>query len=127
MSDHTMRALVENVDVPYVRARLMVLSSFCRAHSQRLLTRMGLLRPKRLLYVVPPEDYEVGDEILVGLRMEASRASEHCLRYKNAAELARQYADLSSAWVCELNHDEERDRARELLSLVDKLSEVKVA
>ncbi|MFP2901105.1 hypothetical protein [Corallococcus sp. 4LFB] len=33
--------------------------------------------------------------------------------------MARQHADLSSAWVCELNRTEEQDRARELLALAE--------
>src|SRR5690606_42095323 len=38
-------------------------------------------------------------------------------RYEGLAQLARQHADLSSAWVCELNRTEELDRAGELAHL----------
>ncbi len=36
------------------------------------------------------------------------------------AELARREADLSSAWVCELNRSEEEDRSVELLKLAQQ-------
>lgn len=110
-----MTALAERVADPRARARLMVLAAFCRAHASRLLARLAALGRGPL--PVPPEDIEVGPDLALELRREGAFARTAAARYEATAEMARQHADLSSAWVCELNRTEEQDRSRELLSL----------
>ncbi|MFP2963607.1 hypothetical protein ACLEPN_39210 [Myxococcus sp. 1LA] len=58
-------------------------------------------------------------DTLLELRREGAFARASAARYETTAELARQQADLSSAWVCELNRTEEQDRSRELLALAE--------
>ena len=67
---------------------------------------------------MPALDTELSADLLVALRREASFARTSAARYEQVAEMARTHADLSSAWVCELNRTEELDRARELFALV---------
>ncbi len=112
-----MTALAERMADPRSRARLMVLAAFCRAHASRLLARLAALGRGPL--PVPPEDVDVGDDLALELRREGTFARTAAARYEGTAELARQHADLSSAWVCELNRTEEQDRSRELLSLAE--------
>ena len=61
------------------------------------------------------------EEEQVGMLLlrEAHFARVSAQRYEALAQLARQHADLSSAWVCELNRTEEQDRARELFALAE--------
>jgi len=95
----------------------MVLAAFCRAHASRLLARLAALGRGPL--PVPPEDVEVGEDLAHELRKEGVFARTAAARYESTAEMARQHADLSSAWVCELNRTEEQDRSRELLTLAE--------
>ena len=95
----------------------MVLAAFCRAHASRLLARLAALGRGPL--PVPPEDVELGADLALELRKEGVFARTAANRYEGTAELARQHADLSSAWVCELNRTEEQDRSRELLILAE--------
>jgi hypothetical protein len=117
VSARRMTALAERVGDPRARARLMVLAAFCRAHASRLLARLAALGRGPL--PVPPEDVEVGADLAHELRREGAFARTAATRYEGTAEMARQHADLSSAWVCELNRTEEQDRSRELLSLAE--------
>jgi hypothetical protein len=117
VSARRMTALAERVGDPRARARLMVLAAFCRAHASRLLARLAALGRGPL--PVPPEDIEVGSDLAHELRREGAFARTAAARYEGTAEMARQHADLSSAWVCELNRTEEQDRSRELLSLAE--------
>jgi hypothetical protein len=117
VSARRMTALAERVGDPRARARLMVLAAFCRAHASRLLARLAALGRGPL--PVPPEDVEVGEDLAHELRREGAFARTAATRYEGTAEMARQHADLSSAWVCELNRTEEQDRSRELLSLAE--------
>jgi hypothetical protein len=117
VSARRMTALAERVGDPRARARLMVLAAFCRAHASRLLARLAALGRGPL--PVPPEDIEVGSDLALELRREGAFARTAASRYESTAEMARQHADLSSAWVCELNRTEEQDRSRELLSLAE--------
>lgn len=117
VSARRMTALAERVGDPRARARLMVLAAFCRAHASRLLARLAALGRGPL--PVPPEDIEVGADLAHELRREGAFARTAAARYEGTAEMARQHADLSSAWVCELNRTEEQDRSRELLSLAE--------
>jgi hypothetical protein len=112
-----MTALAERVGDPRARARLMVLAAFCRAHASRLLARLAALGRGPL--PVPSEDVEVGEDLALELRKEGVFARTAAARYESTAEMARQHADLSSAWVCELNRTEEQDRSRELLTLAE--------
>lgn len=112
-----MTALAERVGDPRARARLMVLAAFCRAHASRLLARLAALGRGPL--PVPPEEVEVSADLAHELRREGAFARTAAARYEGTAEMARQHADLSSAWVCELNRTEEQDRSRELLSLAE--------
>ncbi len=117
VSARRMTALAERVGDPRARARLMVLAAFCRAHASRLLARLAALGRGPL--PVPPEEIEVGSDLAHELRREGAFARTAAARYEGTAEMARQHADLSSAWVCELNRTEEQDRSRELLSLAE--------
>jgi hypothetical protein len=90
VSARRMTALAERIGDARVRARLMVLAAFCRAHASRLLARLAALGRGPL--PVPPEDIELDPDTIL---------------------------ELSSAWVCELNRTEEQDRARELLALAE--------
>ncbi len=117
VSARRMTALAERVVEPRARARLMVLAAFCRAHASRLLARLAALGRGPL--PVPPEDVEVGDDLAHELRKEGVFARTAAARYESTAEMARQHADSSSAWVCELNRTEEQDRSRELLTLAE--------
>jgi hypothetical protein len=117
VSARRMTALAERVGDPRARARLMVLAAFCRAHASRLLARLAALGRGPL--PVPPEEIEVGPDLAHELRREGAFARTAAARYEGTAEMARQHADLSSAWVCELNRTEEQDRSRELLSLAE--------
>jgi hypothetical protein len=115
VSARRMTALAERVEDPRSRARLMVLAAFCRAHASRLLARLAALGRGPL--PVPALDVELSGDLLGELRREALFARTSAGRYENVAEMARTHADLSSAWVCELNRTEELDRARELFAL----------
>jgi hypothetical protein len=117
VSARRMSALAERVGDARARARLMVLAAFCRAHASRLLARLAALGRGPL--PVPPEDIEIDPDIVLELRREGAFARASATRYESTAELARQHADLSSAWVCELNRTEEQDRSRELFALAE--------
>ncbi len=114
VSARRMSALAERIAEPRARARLMVLAAFCRAHASRLLARLAALGRGPL--PVPPEDIELNPDTVLELRREGAFARASAARYESTAEMARQHADLSSAWVCELNRTEEQDRARELFA-----------
>jgi hypothetical protein len=106
-------ALADRLADPSLRARLLVLAAFCRAHASRILARLAALGRGPL--PVPSEEeptFERGVE--EALRHEAQLARASALRYESMAELARRQSDLSSAWVCELNRSEEHDLAIEL-------------
>src|SRR4051794_34754238 len=115
VSARRMTGLAERMNDARVRARLMVLAAFCRAHASRLLARLAALGRGPL--PVPPEDIDLDPDTVLELRREGAFARASAARYETTAEMARQHADLSSAWVCELNRTEEQDRSRELLSL----------
>jgi hypothetical protein len=117
VSARRMSALAERVGDARARARLMVLAAFCRAHASRLLARLAALGRGPL--PVPPEDLDLDPDLVLELRREGAFARASAARYESTAELARQHADLSSAWVCELNRTEEQDRARELFALAE--------
>jgi hypothetical protein len=99
------------------KTRLLILATFCRAHASRLMARLSAFGRGPL--PVPPEDLMLPPDVDEGLRREASIAAASASRYRAMAELAREKADLSSAWVCELNRKEEEDRARELAALAE--------
>src|SRR4051812_40926375 len=86
---------------PNIRARLLVLAAFCRAHASRILSRLSTLG--RCPLPVPPEEMEISDDWHEGLLHEAQGARGSARRYESMAEVARNGGDLSSAWVCELN------------------------
>ena len=115
VSARRMTMLAERLGDSRGRARLMVLAAFCRAHASRLLARLAALGRGPL--PVPPEEITLDEDTVMELRREGAFARASAGRYESTAELARQHADLSSAWVCELNRTEEQDRSRELLAL----------
>jgi hypothetical protein len=115
VSARTLAALADRTAEAHVKARLMVLAAFCRAHASRLLARLSSLGRGPL--PVPPEDISVPSDFRAALLKEAHFAKASAHRYESMAELARREADLSSAWVCELNRSEEEDRGNELLKL----------
>ncbi len=117
VSARRMTMLAERLGDSRGRARLMVLAAFCRAHASRLLARLAALGRGPL--PVPPEEITLDDDTVLELRREGAFARASAARYESTAELARQHADLSSAWVCELNRTEEQDRARELFALAE--------
>jgi hypothetical protein len=117
VSARRMTMLAERLGDSRGRARLMVLAAFCRAHASRLLARLAALGRGPL--PVPPEELTLDADTVRELRREGAFARASAARYEATAELARQHADLSSAWVCELNRTEEQDRSRELLALAE--------
>lgn len=125
VSARRMTMLAERLADSRGRARLMVLAAFCRAHASRLLARLAALGRGPL--PVPPEELTLDEDTVLELRREAAFARASAARYEVTAELARQHADLSSAWVCELNRTEEQDRARELLTLAEGAAQARAA
>jgi hypothetical protein len=117
VSARRMTMLAERLGDSRGRARLMVLAAFCRAHASRLLARLAALGRGPL--PVPPEEINLDVDTVMELRREGAFARASAARYESTAELARQHADLSSAWVCELNRTEEQDRSRELFTLAE--------
>src|SRR6185503_740011 len=97
VSARTLTELAERIPDPRLGARLRVLAAFCRAHASRLLARLAALGRGPL--PVPPEDIEVGSDLALELRREGAFARTAATRYESTAEMARQHADLSSAWV----------------------------
>lgn len=108
-------ALSERMPDPRSRAKLRVLAAFCRAHASRLIARLSALGRGPL--PVPRERELKQGSIAQLLLREAAFARASAAHYESTAQLARQQADLSSAWVCELNRTEEEDRAGELSAL----------
>ena len=125
VSARRMTMLAERLGDSRGRARLMVLAAFCRAHASRLLARLAALGRGPL--PVPPEEITLDEDTVRELRREGSFARASAARYEATAELARQHADLSSAWVCELNRTEEQDRSRELLALAEGAAQAAVS
>jgi hypothetical protein len=118
VSARTLTELAERVSDPRVGARLRVLAAFCRAHASRLLARLAALGRGPL--PVPAELLVEVDDVASALRKEAAFARICAHRYEALAQVARNQADLSSAWVCELNRTEEEDRALELSRLAEE-------
>ncbi|MBX5482494.1 MAG: hypothetical protein IRZ16_11760 [Myxococcaceae bacterium] len=117
VSARTLSTIAERSEDVRLKARLLVLSAFCRAHASRLLARLSAMGRGPL--PVPPEDVEVPHELRRALVEEAAAARASAGRYEEMAETARLQADYSSAWVCELNRAEEEDRAVELMKLAE--------
>ena len=104
------------------KARLLVLSAYCRAHASRLLARLASLGRGPL--PVPPDEPPSADETPEAAYARlAARARVAAARYEAMAELARSQSDMSSAWICELNKGEEQDLAVELARLSGRRSE----
>jgi hypothetical protein len=107
--------LAERASDRRIRARLLVLAAFCRAHASRNLSRLVALGQGPL----PVPDYRSDMETVVeGLHHEEGLARILAERYRVMATLARQQGDLSTSWVCELNRSEEEDRADELAGIL---------
>lgn len=123
VSARTLTALADVSTESRVKARLLVLSAFCRAHASRLLARLAALGRGPL--PVPPAELTLDDDLRTALLREAVAARTAAQRYDTMAELARRESDLSSAWVCELNRSEENDRAAELIKLAQGGTEVR--
>lgn len=117
ISARTLTAIAERSSDVRLKARLLVLAAFCRAHASRLLARLSAMGRGPL--PVPPEHVTVEGELRRALIEEASAARSSATRYEEMAETARLQADYSSAWVCELNRAEEEDRATELAKLAE--------
>ncbi len=115
VSGRTLAALAEACPDPAARARLSVLAAYCRAHASRLIARLSALGQGPL--PVPRPENDVPDDLRAALLAEAEVARLSAQHYGDTAVLAREMADLSSAWVCELNRVEEEDRADELRRL----------
>lgn len=119
-SARRMAALAERIPAAGVRSRLLVQSAFCRAHACRLLARLSTHGRGPL--PVPAALLELPVELAEALLQESRQAKDASTRYRAAAALARQHGDLSSAWVCELNGNEEADRASQLLLLAREVA-----
>lgn len=117
ISAKTLTTIAERSHDVRLKARLLVLAAFCRAHASRLLARLSAMGRGPL--PVPPEDIEVSLDVRRALVDEAVAARSSAARYEEMAEGARLQADYSSAWVCELNRAEEEDRASELARLAE--------
>ena len=117
ISAKTVTAIAERCQEMRLKARLLVLAAFCRAHASRLLARLSAMG--RGPMPVPPDRIEVDGDIRRALLEEAAAARSSAGRYEEMAEAARLQADYSSAWVCELNRAEEEDRASELMKLAE--------
>lgn len=113
-------AIAERVVSGRIRARMMVLAAFSRAHASRLLARLNMLGRGPL--PVAPDVACVGADMAREIAVAASVARQRVERYKRAAEVARSEADLSSAWVFELNATEEADAARELARFAEEIA-----
>lgn len=117
VSAKTLTVIAERSQDVRLKARLLVLAAFCRAHASRLLARLSAMGRGPL--PVPPDEVEVVEDLRQALLAEAVGARTAAARYEEMAENARQQADYSSAWVCELNRAEEEDRAQELSRLAE--------
>lgn len=117
VSAKTLTTIAEQSQDVRLKARLLVLAAFCRAHASRLLARLSAMGRGPL--PVPPDDVPVAPELRRALLDEAVAARSSAARYEEMAETARLQADYSSAWVCELNRAEEEDRAAELSRLAE--------
>jgi hypothetical protein len=121
VSGRRLTAFAERTVDPSTKARLLVLAAFCRAHASRILARLAALGRGPL--PVPSEsDLEEGlqeENVVAGLRRVVVLAKVAATRYEAMADLARTQADLSTAWVCELNRGEEEDLVYELNRLLE--------
>jgi hypothetical protein len=108
----TLSALGESLGDPNLRARLLVLAAFCRAHAARLLSRLSTMG--RCPLPVPVEYVTLEADVAGMLGREAELARTRAHRYHALASLARAESDMSSAWVCELNRIEEEELSSEL-------------
>jgi hypothetical protein len=108
--------LAEAVGPGRQRARLMVLAAFHRAHASRLYARLAAMG--RPLLPVPDEPQVPAgmEEELRSLLVAEGALAE---RFGHLAETCREGADLSSAWVCELNRTECLDAAGELRRMLE--------
>ena len=116
LSARRLTAFADRVSEAHVKARLLVLAAFCRAHASRILARLAALGRGPL--PVPGDDVLAGSDLATAFRTEIARATAAAARYETMADLARAHADLSSAWVCELNRSEEQDLVVELSRLL---------
>jgi hypothetical protein len=119
-----MAALADRVATPAARSRLLVQSAFCRAHASRLLARLSTNgRGPLPVPAAPDRPDEPPLGAVEALVEEARVAKDAAARYRAAADLARKQGDLSSAWVCELNGNEEADRATQLLVMAREVEQ----
>lgn len=112
ISARRLTAAAERAATPADKARLLVLAAFCRAHASRLVARLSTMG--RYPLPVPPEELELESDSCEELEAQAHSARRAANRYDSLAESARSQADVSSAWVCELNRAEEAELAEEL-------------
>ena len=117
VSAKTLTTIAETCGDVRLKARLLVLAAFCRAHASRLLARLSAMGRGPL--PVPRRRSESTPDLRRALQEEAVSARSSAARYEEMAETARMQADYSSAWVCELNRAEEEDRAAELTKLAE--------
>src|SRR4051794_30891543 len=83
VSARTLAAIGERFMDPRLKARMRVLSSFCRAHASRLMARLSALGRGPL--PVPPEDVDVEGELAELLHKEAVAAHTSAVRYASMA------------------------------------------
>ena len=97
------------------RARLLALAAFCRSHAARIVARLSTLGSCPL--PVPPDGVALDSDPTRELRAQARSARLAAARYASLAEASHARADISSAWVCELNRAEEVELAEALEAL----------
>lgn len=102
------------------RAYVAVQAAFCRAHAARIGARLQQL--KATLMPCAAEAPPVGGDRYAALRREARLAREFASRFEDLAEMAREHADLSTAWACDLSRTEELDRALILVELAQEVA-----
>lgn len=102
------------------KAWVTMQAAFCRAHASRINARLRDAKLPLVPCIAPVPD--MAGERREVLLQEAALARAFARRFERIGELARAEADLSTAWVCELNRTEELDRARILTELAHEVT-----
>lgn len=111
-----MKALGEATEHGRQRARLLVLAAFHRAHASRLYARLAAMGRPILPVPDAPQGFGTPEQEMRHLLGLNEALAE---RFGPVAQMCRDAADLSSAWVCELNRTEALDAAGELRRMLE--------
>jgi hypothetical protein len=112
-------ALAERLSCPRLRARVMVLAAFSRAHASRIMARLTALGRGPL--PVEPEGPAVGSDVGRALLAASAASTLRAERAARAHDHAVKAGDLSSSWVLALNRTEDIDAAKELAAMAQEL------